>query len=261
MAKLSRPSRDSNIDKEDRALFDTRFLLNWLLDFQHYEVAHMTDSDWAWAQHQFLCIAAAGTQAGPVTSAASLASMKLFFDSEAGRASQNSHRADVGVAKMQYRQPTRTEVRRVHAQVRRVLSELWPTRDPGDAGNDRVPANLRKFGRTMIPARIDRVYLSAGPRGVRRLYGAASRDLIWIGISGLLEEFGDRLRRCDAPGCGRLFVRERRQVYCSTSCSQRVRSAKWYSSHQEEARERRRRAYAREAKQNLPKGTPPTRNM
>jgi len=97
----------------------------------------------------------------------------------------------------------------------------------------------------IVPARIHRVYLSAGPSGIRRIYGTASRDLVWLGISELLEKFGSRLDRCDAEGCQRLFVRERAQKYSSISRGGAVRYSRWYALNKEKARRRRHDAYIR----------------
>lgn len=44
------------------------------------------------------------------------------------------------------------------------------------------------------------------------------------GIASLILETGDRLRACDDPACGAPFVATRRQRYCRTSHSQRVRN-------------------------------------
>jgi hypothetical protein len=40
-------------------------------------------------------------------------------------------------------------------------------------------------------------------------------------------------------------VRQKRQTYCSRTCSQRVRSARWYHHHRALALERRHAAYRR----------------
>jgi hypothetical protein len=56
-------------------------------------------------------------------------------------------------------------------------------------------------------------------------------DTIWIVTMSLLEEFGTRLRRCPTCEVRRLFLKTRRQMYCSPACSQRARSARWYNQH------------------------------
>jgi hypothetical protein len=88
--------------------------------------------------------------------------------------------------------------------------------------------------------------------GFRRVYGAAWRHLRWLAIAAILEEFGEQIARCSARDCGNLFRRNRRQEYCSSRCSQRVRSHNWYQAHQAVARERRQRAYRAKAKRLSP---------
>ena len=53
----------------------------------------------------------------------------------------------------------------------------------------------------------------------------------------------NNVMRCKAETCSNLFVRVRRQLYCSKSCSQKVRSKVWYARHGEEKRRKNREAY------------------
>ncbi len=41
-------------------------------------------------------------------------------------------------------------------------------------------------------------------------------------------EYGHRVRRCAAHKCDRIFVRQRRQRYCSVSCRNRATFRRWY---------------------------------
>jgi uncharacterized Zn finger protein (UPF0148 family) len=52
-----------------------------------------------------------------------------------------------------------------------------------------------------------------------------------------------KFRRC--PECKRPFVSVRRQAYCSSRCSQAVRTRKWRKAHPEKNREIRRQQYKR----------------
>jgi hypothetical protein len=52
-----------------------------------------------------------------------------------------------------------------------------------------------------------------------------------------------KFRRC--PECKRPFVPVRRQAYCSSRCSQAVRTRKWRKAHPEKNREIRRQQYKR----------------
>lgn len=47
----------------------------------------------------------------------------------------------------------------------------------------------------------------------------------------LVESWGDSLRACPRPSCGRLFVPVRRQGFCSPKCSQAVRWERYVEAH------------------------------
>ena len=136
---------------------------------------------------------------------------------------------------------TRDQMRNFQARLRRVLEELRPS-DP------QVDPAWQLIRYPSIPGAIKNVYLmndlrSDSVSGFKRVYGADWRHLRWLAIASLLEEFGEHVVRCDAPDCAHLFLRTRRQQYCSRKCSQRVRSASWYKEHQETAKQKRRQAY------------------
>jgi hypothetical protein len=52
-----------------------------------------------------------------------------------------------------------------------------------------------------------------------------------------------RLRVCERPGCGRLFIRMKRQKWCGPGCGSLVRGLKWRRAHPEEARRLRQVSY------------------
>lgn len=54
-----------------------------------------------------------------------------------------------------------------------------------------------------------------------------------------------RLRFCPRTGCGRAFLRRKRQQFCTSRCAQAERSARFRRVHPERARETRRRTYVR----------------
>ena len=62
------------------------------------------------------------------------------------------------------------------------------------------------------------------------------RDALAYVLLADLATFYERLSRCAAPGCGRLFVRERRQRYCSVSCRNRTTFQRWYRRHRQAGR-------------------------
>ena len=57
------------------------------------------------------------------------------------------------------------------------------------------------------------------------------RDAVSYLLVMELAPFSHRLRRCAAPKCQRLFVRERRQRYCSVRCRNRATFQQWYRRH------------------------------
>lgn len=57
------------------------------------------------------------------------------------------------------------------------------------------------------------------------------RDAVAYVLVLELGEFGHRLRRCAKTTCQRLFVRERRQRFCSAICRNRATFQRWYRRH------------------------------
>lgn len=61
-----------------------------------------------------------------------------------------------------------------------------------------------------------------------------------LAAAEVLEEEGLRIRECARPGCGRLFTHHKRGIFCSTSCSQKVRDQRFRERHSsKELRKRR----------------------
>jgi hypothetical protein len=135
-------------------------------------------------------------------------------------------------------QPTATMalVRRVHTELRRALLTLFPVH------------NDQRWERRLWRPPLRNAHglgLERYHRRLTRVVEARWPDTIWIAVMGLLEEFGAQLVRCPSCAEHRLFLKRKRQAYCSRACSQRARSARWYESHQAEALERRHEAYKR----------------
>lgn len=160
---------------------------------------------------------------------------------------------------------TRTQILSLHARLRALLVELWPKDlDPQDfhVSAVSVPTAVRR-----VVLQHTRAADSAISRtSIVRVFGVPWRHLHWWAIAVLLEEFGAQLERCTVPTktdaahrsqfrgqrlipapptCGRLFLRIRRQQYCSAQCAQRARSRKFYATHPEQAKATRRTSYYR----------------
>src|SRR5579875_112265 len=95
--------------------------------------------------------------------------------------------------------------------------------------------------RLEIPA-ITKVYLprvAKGRRGKLQFSGWDSQRavsdfrtafLAWVDDLISDRVAGARLRACARPGCGRLFVKKKRGIYCSQRCSQAERNKRYYRS-------------------------------
>ena len=76
--------------------------------------------------------------------------------------------------------------------------------------------------------------LERDAQGVRIVQeGADERTGILSGVAQLVLAVGGHLRACADPTCGRPFVATKRQAYCSTKHSQRIRNRKRLDKQQE----------------------------
>jgi hypothetical protein len=93
-----------------------------------------------------------------------------------------------------------------------------------------------KTGQPIAEVTLDREWLLPGQPTLQR-DGAGFRigvrawndiDAILVGVAELLVRAGHHLRLCrgdaEGEGCGQLFVRVRRQIFCSATCAQRARN-------------------------------------
>ncbi len=64
----------------------------------------------------------------------------------------------------------------------------------------------------------------------------------------VLKDLGPRLRKCQRPGCRRFFAAVRQQTYCSRTCNQRVRTARFEARHRDKIRQRKRQDYEKRVK-------------
>jgi hypothetical protein len=80
-----------------------------------------------------------------------------------------------------------------------------------------------------------RAVLQQRANGFRIAIDGDEKAGILGGIAQLVVEAGERLRACQDPQCGRPFVATKRQVYCITKHSMRVRNAKRIEKERSEA--------------------------
>jgi len=100
--------------------------------------------------------------------------------------------------------------------------------------NRRTDEGWKRSGRT---ARLEAFHRAKNP--VTRFILSAYR---------VLELEGVRLRECAAPGCRRIFVRQKRAIFCSKKCSQREQTKRYRERHPEHAKIRQRQYYERKSK-------------
>ena len=249
--KAPRPEADDRTAQRRRERVE---LVRWLLDFLRRDLGTLPAADWARLQRTLDHLAftlAGGGKVFPVTWLQQLESKGrgkqrsvtrgtwLHVSRGAHLTYQDERRNE---SKFRARLPTQTHhhMRQVQARLRHVLAVLRPSDPPFEPSRVRIMYSS-------IPGAITGLYLmndvSNEGLGIQRVYGADWRHVRWLAIASLLEEFGARIVRCKAPECTQLFLRNRRQEYCSKKCSQKVRSLKWYTAHRDTARARRRQAY------------------
>ena len=67
----------------------------------------------------------------------------------------------------------------------------------------------------------------------------------------ILELEGVRLRECAAPDCRRIFVRQKRAIFCGKKCSQREQTKRFRERHPRKASIRQRKYYEKKAKKKI----------
>lgn len=135
---------------------------------------------------------------------------------------------------------SRGALRAVQQELQNGLRQLFPETfgqgEPIYLGEWKVPASFRSISLTSrvvirkkkrVPNNRflkEEVLVHTG-----RAYRADWPDLFWIAVLEVLEECGPRIRRCEE--CRTLFLKRKRMAYCSSECSQRVRSRRWRAAH------------------------------
>ncbi len=132
--------------------------------------------------------------------------------------------------------------RKVIADIQKNLRALFTLIRPPDQTPSMPPIRVRIEARTQG---VDVVAFGSGQ--IDSVHAAVWPDILWLAIIALLQEHGTKIRRCGArtgaTRCGTLFLRSRRQTFCSKACSQRERARRWYERHGSEVRRQRRAAY------------------
>jgi hypothetical protein len=126
--------------------------------------------------------------------------------------------------------PRNDELANVQVQLRTAFDKLTAPAAPNAVRSAYFPADgIKHIGVTAWRGEVARFDDARWPAS---FYGMAAH---------LLEKFAADLRRCEE--CRAVFLRNKRQQYCSSRCSQRVRSRKHYAAHSEEVLDRRHDAH------------------
>ena len=147
---------------------------------------------------------------------------------------------------------TDSQLKKFHNAVTTALRQLFP---PSGNGTWQIPATLTK-------SKVDRMVIHETVRKrqkkhervfswVSRTSSACWPDIFFVRVAEMFLTFGSLIARCSE--CQTLFLRTRRQAYCSSRCSQRARSNRWYKTHREEAKLKRRARYATEIRKIFPR--------
>ena len=230
-------------------------LLGWVLDFLRRDLANLTATDWSELQRALDHLVYVMVGEGAVFPVSWLKELEAKGQSTSVRVrADGSHHTSAGTSlrflaelrnerKFRARLPTLRpgQLRHLQRRLRQVLAALRPLDTDVDLASSRITY-------AAIPGVITGVYLmndvgDPSGRGLKRVYGAAWRHVRWLALVALLEACGTSVVRCQAPECPELFLRHRRQQYCSQKCSQQVRSAAWYAAHRAAANARRRQSY------------------
>lgn len=146
---------------------------------------------------------------------------------------------------------TDSRLKKFHNAVATALLQLFPP--SGKDGTWQIPATLAK-------SKVNRMVIHESVRkrqkNQERVFSWVSRtssacwpDIFFVRIAEMFQTFGSLVARCSE--CQTLFLRTRRQAYCSPRCSQKVRSERWYKRNKTKAQGNRREYYKRMKRQEL----------
>jgi hypothetical protein len=115
-----------------------------------------------------------------------------------------------------------------------------------NAFNQLVPKDSNQMGKWELPVSIKKITLYREMDHkkqpiFRPHYTVSSSAFYWIMFAELLETHAPYLERCQE--CKAIFLRTKRQEYCSKKCSQRARTRRFYKEHRSTILKQRRLAY------------------
>jgi hypothetical protein len=147
---------------------------------------------------------------------------------------------------------TDSQLKKFHNAVAIALRQLFPP--SGKDGTWQIPATLAK---SQVDRRVIHETIRKRGGDQERVYSWISRtssarwpDIFFERVSEMFLTFGSLVAGCSE--CQTLFLRTRRQTYCSRRCSQKARSNRWYKTHREQAKLARRDRYAQRIRKTYP---------
>jgi hypothetical protein len=154
---------------------------------------------------------------------------------------------------------SRGDLKNMHRTLNEALESLYPKKFPSaeEKCHPRwpLPVTIKKIelvGRVNKPPKRVGNRLVAGTvvrAHIHRSYVVGWPDLFWFAFAEYMETFSTDLRRCTE--CQTLYVKQKRQEYCSKTCSQRVRTRRWKEKDPLHASDMRHRAYVRYKRKEL----------
>lgn len=167
----------------------------------------------------------------------------------------------------------RAGLTKLQNQLRKALEELFPEQCPEDGdpihiGYWPVPAPRPHLLLTSRVAWKRRYAYGPGDKRGKRpttikeegvtghfqsMYWAEWPTLFWVAVGEALKGIKGtnvQIQRCSVCEEKRLYVKTKRQAYCSVACSQKVRAKTWYAKHKTEYNAKRKKAKEQPAEPN-----------
>ena len=136
---------------------------------------------------------------------------------------------------------------RIHQQLREALEQVF-----GVGGRLYTRDAHMRYAVVRMPTLRGPSGASIGSRIVMTFAGSLE-DEFFINAFTRMSRVGDRFRRCEAEGCGTLFVATKTQVFCSTRCAQRVRTIRFRRKNPDKVKDLRHAAYVKAVRKKHPK--------
>ena len=158
----------------------------------------------------------------------------------------------------QVRQPTKAEIIAIHGWLGEFIKQGRPivvsyaVEPAPTVVNSSLQTEMRGIPRVdhrKLPYKAS-LYQASGR--FSPLPAVEKKDRHYAAIVSVLEEFESTIARCEVESCSKLFLRVRRQRYCSQQCTQSVQSKAWYRRKRKEILARKQQRYAERVKRTNP---------